>query len=145
MSFLAYNESYFCWFFCILITQNGNAIVKSNGGKKVGTALGVLGTATALTLPADKFIKGGAEAIGGKNYIQAFKNYIKGNNTSKMFETLTKKLPKSGRIGAVTVLTVMVVPAVICRGIGKLVDKVRDNRHAKKADIQAIADKLNGK
>lgn len=131
----------------IAITQNGNAIVKSNGGKKVGTAVGVLGAATALTLPADKFIKGGAEAIGGKNYIQAFKNYIKGNNTSKMFETLTKKLPKSGRIGAVVaiVLTVMVVPAVICRGIGKLVDKVRDNRHAKKADIQAIADKLNGK
>ena len=129
----------------IAITQNGSAIVKSNAGKKVGTAVGVVGTAAALAMPADAFIKGGKEAIGGRNLIQALKNFIKGNNTSKLFGELTNKLSKAGRIGVVTgaVLAVAAIPVAINRGIGNLFDKSMNNHRAKRADVQVLADKLN--
>ena len=122
----------------VAITQNGNAIVKSNGGKKVGTALGFVGGAAVLALPADKFVKVSAD-------FQAFKNFIKGTNTSKMFGKLTEKLPKAGRVGVVAtaLLAAVAVPVAIYRGIGNLIDKSVNKHRAKKADVHALADKLN--
>ncbi len=131
----------------IAITQGGNAIVKSKGGQKAGTAVGVMGAATsvaALALPADKFIKGGVEAIGGKNCLQAIRNFIKGTNT-KLFGTKLTKLPKAGRTGFVVgMLTTMIAaPILVYRGLGKLIDKSVNKHRAKYADAQALIYKFN--
>ena len=139
----------------VAVTNGGNAIVKSNGCKKVGTAFGVATAATnaaLLAIPMDKFV-GKAKptfisklSAGAKICRQTIKSFIQGTLTNGILNpAVTKNMSKAGRVGVVaTVLTaVFATPILLYRGLGKLIDKARNNRHARKVDNWTIADKFN--
>ena len=149
----------------ILITNQGNAIAKSDAGKKVGTAVAVTGTAASLVMPMDKFVKVNGQLKCKKTtLLKQIRDFVKGKFTNEFKKEAGKvakegdkvgakiynklgNMSKGGRVGLAVayIATALTSSMLLCRGIGKLVDKARNNRHAKQADAQAITDKINAK
>lgn len=154
----------------VFYTENGNPVAKSNSGKKKGATLGALayvGSEAVLlnhlnkefskrlgTLPADAFTKLGVakpsnlwqymKSYFKGDYVKVFKDFLSTSKNPIMNFVAKASLTKGGRIGlfAGAAAIGLGTSVLIGRGIGAIVDKIKDKRHAKEVDAVKTTEKL---
>ncbi len=126
----------------VFVTRDGNICEKSRNGRRIGTYVGVAAAVTDALRPKNLPLR---NAIGTKSAIKTYAKIVKGGD--EILEKITTAVPslaflkntsKGGRLAytVTAVLAIIGVSALVGRGIGKIVDKIIDRRHAKQADAQ---------
>lgn len=127
----------------VFVTRDGNICEKSRKGRRIGTYAGVAAAVAYDLFPRNSSIR---NAIGTKSSIKCYAKIVKGGKeifgkmatvNSIAAENLAN-MSKGGRLAlvATSLLSIIGLSALVGRGIGKIVDKIIDRRHAKQVDAQ---------